>query len=44
MISVLRAETERLWARRMTRFFPLVLGLLMLAGIVIASRRASARA
>jgi ABC-2 type transport system permease protein len=36
MINLLRAETKRLWARRMTKFFPLVLALLMIAGIVIA--------
>jgi ABC-type transport system involved in multi-copper enzyme maturation permease subunit len=36
MINLLRAESKRLWARRMTRFFPAVLALLMIAGIVIA--------
>lgn len=36
MIHVLRAETGRLWARRMTRFFPLLLALLIAAGVVIA--------
>jgi hypothetical protein len=36
MINLLRAESNRLWARRMTRFFPATLGLLMVAGIVIA--------
>lgn len=36
MINLLIAETERLWARRMTRFFPGVLAVLMVGGIVIA--------
>ncbi|MGF1596031.1 MAG: hypothetical protein ACFCVK_03730 [Acidimicrobiales bacterium] len=36
MINVVRAESERFWARRMTRFFPAVLAVLMLGGIVIA--------
>lgn len=36
MISLIRAETERLWARRMTRFFPLGLALLFIGGVVIA--------
>lgn len=36
MINLLVAESERLWARRMTRFFPAVLALFMVAGIVIA--------
>lgn len=36
MINLLVAESERLWARRMTRFFPGVLAVLMVAGIVIA--------
>lgn len=35
-IDVIAAEGQRLLARRMTRFFPLGLGLLMIVGIVIA--------
>ena len=36
MTGLLIAETSRLWARRMTRFFPLGLAAAMVAGIVIA--------
>jgi len=36
VIRLLNAETKRLFARRMTRFFPLVLAGLMVGGIVIA--------
>ncbi len=36
MMNLLLAEGSRLWARRMTRYFPLILAALMLAGIVIA--------
>ncbi len=36
MIRLLLADTERLVARRMTKFFPGVLALLMVAGVVIA--------
>lgn len=36
MIALIRAETNRLLSRRMTRFFPLVLGALMILGIGIA--------
>ncbi|MDH3682083.1 MAG: hypothetical protein OEV40_19285 [Acidimicrobiia bacterium] len=36
MINLLVAESTRLWARRMTRFFPLGLAALFVAGIVIA--------
>ena len=36
MINLLVAESERLWARRMTRFFPSLLAVLMVVGIVIA--------
>lgn len=36
MINLLVAESARLWARRMTRFFPLGLAGLFVAGIVIA--------
>jgi len=36
MINLLAAESQRLWARRMTRFFPAILALLMVAGVVIA--------
>ena len=37
MIALIRAETTRLVSRRMTRFFPLVLGILMVIGIIIAT-------
>ena len=36
MIALVRAETERLWARRMTRFFPAILAALIVAGVAIA--------
>ena len=36
MIGLLAAESSRLWARRMTRFFPLGLAAAIVAGIVIA--------
>lgn len=36
MIPLLRAETQRFVFRRVTRFFPLVLGLLVVAGVTIA--------
>lgn len=36
MIALIRAETSRLLARRITLFFPLALALLMIVGIVIA--------
>jgi ABC-type transport system involved in multi-copper enzyme maturation permease subunit len=36
MIALVRAETERLWARRMTRYFPAILAVLIVVGIVIA--------
>ena len=35
-MNLLIAESERLWARRMTRFFPALLAVLMIVGIVIA--------
>lgn len=36
MIALVAAESNRLWARRMTRFFPLGLAVAFVAGIVIA--------
>lgn len=36
MINLTRSEMKRFWARRMTRVFPAVLGLLTVAGVVIA--------
>ncbi len=36
MIALVAAESSRLWARRMTRFFPLGLAAAMVVGIVIA--------
>ena len=36
MIQLTLAESKRLWARRMTRFFPAILAVLFIAGIVIA--------
>ncbi len=36
MINLTLAESKRLWARRMTRFFPAILAVLFIAGIVIA--------
>ncbi|MCP4961207.1 MAG: hypothetical protein GY925_18325 [Actinomycetia bacterium] len=36
MMNLLMAESMRLWSRRMTRFFPAILALLMVAGVVIA--------
>ncbi len=36
MIRLLHAEWSRLWARRMTKFFPLGLAVLFVVGIVIA--------
>ena len=36
MIRLTLAESRRLWARRMTRFFPAILSLLFVAGVVIA--------
>jgi len=36
MTSLLLAETKRLWSRRITYFFPALLALLFVAGIVIA--------
>lgn len=36
MIALIRAETNRLISRRMTRFFPLILGAFMILGIGIA--------
>lgn len=36
MIRLVRAESRRFWSRRITRFFPAILALLILAGIVIA--------
>jgi ABC-2 type transport system permease protein len=36
MINLVRSETKRLWARRMTRFFPVGLAALFVAGIAIA--------
>lgn len=35
-MSLLIAESERLWSRRITRFFPALLALLMVVGIIIA--------
>lgn len=36
MIALVAAETNRFWSRRMTRFFPLILAVLIAGGIVIA--------
>lgn len=36
MMALIQAETQRLLSRRMTRFFPLGLAVLMIVGIVIA--------
>ena len=36
MINLLLAESERLWARRMTRYFPAILAALMVVGVAIA--------
>ncbi|MCP3989747.1 MAG: ABC transporter permease subunit [Actinomycetia bacterium] len=36
MMNLLMAESMRLWSRRMTRFFPAILAVLMVAGVVIA--------
>ena len=36
MINLLLAESKRFWARRITRFFPLIVALLMAAGVAIA--------
>ena len=35
-MNLVIAELQRLWARRITRFFPLVLGGLVIVGVVIA--------
>lgn len=36
MMRLIRSESRRFWSRRITRFFPAILALLILAGIVIA--------
>ncbi len=36
MISLLVAESKRFWARRITRFFPLIVAFLMAGGVAIA--------
>lgn len=35
-MNLLVAELQRLWARRITRFFPLILAVLVIVGVVIA--------
>jgi len=35
-MNLLIADLQRLWARRITRFFPLILGVLIIVGVVIA--------
>lgn len=36
LIHLLRSDLRRLWARRITRYFPLVLAAMMVVGVVIA--------